>query len=61
MRLRNSGHLATGNLSRCEVFGLEPDEERVLIANRVIGQRGFVQTGLAPDLPFVEGALIMLQ
>ncbi len=40
---------------RAKVFGLEPDEERVLIANRVIGERGWVQTGLAPDLPAVDG------
>jgi predicted exporter/SAM-dependent methyltransferase len=39
------------------VFGLEPDEERVLIANRVIGSRGHVQAGLAPDLPHVEGSV----
>lgn len=38
-----------------KVYGLEPDEERVLIAGRVIGGRGFVQTGLAPDLPDVDG------
>jgi SAM-dependent methyltransferase len=40
-----------------KVFGLEPDEERVLIAGRVVGRRGFVQAGLAPDLPFVEGSV----
>ncbi len=40
-----------------EVFGLEPDEERVLIANRVIGLRGGAQVGGAPDLPQVEGAV----
>ncbi len=40
-----------------KVFGLEPDEERVLIANRAIGQRGFVQAGLAPDLPSVDGSV----
>jgi len=39
------------------VFGLEPDEERVLIANRVVGKRGHVQVGLAPDLPDVEGSV----
>ena len=38
-----------------ETFGLEPDEERVLIAGRVIGSRGRVQVGRAPDLPDVEG------
>jgi uncharacterized protein len=38
-----------------QVFGLEPDEERVLIANRVVGGRGYVQVGRAPDLPEVEG------
>jgi len=38
-----------------KVFGLEPDEERVLIANRVIGARGRVEIGRAPDLPEVDG------
>lgn len=33
------------------VLGLEPDEERAHIARRVLGARGAVQTGLAPDLP----------
>jgi cyclopropane fatty-acyl-phospholipid synthase-like methyltransferase len=42
---------------QARVFGLEPDEERVLIANRAIGQRGFVQAGLAPDLPSVNGSV----
>jgi predicted exporter/SAM-dependent methyltransferase len=40
---------------QAEVYGLEPDEERVLIASRAIGDRGRLQTGLAPDLPKVEG------
>ncbi|KQC10233.1 MAG: hypothetical protein APR62_12365 [Smithella sp. SDB] len=38
-----------------KVYGLEPDEERVLIASRVIGNRGKVEIGRAPDLPDVEG------
>lgn len=42
---------------QAKVFGLEPDEERVLIAKRVIGSRGRVQVGLAPDLPDVEGSV----
>jgi SAM-dependent methyltransferase len=37
-----------------KVFGLEPDEERVLIASHVIGNRGRVETGRAPDLPVAE-------
>ena len=40
---------------QAKVFGLEPDEERVLIANHAIGSRGSVQLGRAPDLPEVEG------
>ena len=40
---------------QARVFGLEPDEERVLIANHAIGARGNVQVGRAPDLPEVEG------
>jgi len=37
------------------VYGLEPDEERVLIASRVIGKRGTVEVGRSPDLPAVDG------
>lgn len=40
-----------------KVFGLEPDEERILMANRVIGSRGYVQAGRAPDLPEVDGVV----
>ena len=40
---------------QAQVYGLEPDEERVMIANRVIGERGSIQAGRAPDLPEVEG------
>jgi cyclopropane fatty-acyl-phospholipid synthase-like methyltransferase len=39
---------------QAQVYGLEPDEERVLIASRVIGNRGSVVVGRAPDLPEVE-------
>ena len=42
---------------KAEVFGLEPDDQRVLIAGRVIGTRGHVHTGSAPDLPQVEGGI----
>ncbi len=38
-----------------KVYGLEPDEERVRIASAVIGERGKVEVGKAPDLPSVEG------
>jgi SAM-dependent methyltransferase len=38
-----------------KVYGLEPDDVRVLIASHAIGTRGRVQVGLAPDLPDVEG------
>jgi uncharacterized protein len=37
------------------VYGLEPDEGRVRIASQVIGDRGHVEVGLAPDLPTVDG------
>ena len=40
---------------QAKVYGLEPDEVRVLIASRVIGNRGSVVVGRAPDLPQVEG------
>ena len=42
---------------QAQVFGLEPDEERVLIANRAIGNRGSIQVGRAPNLPEVEGSV----
>jgi predicted exporter/SAM-dependent methyltransferase len=42
---------------QARVFGLEPDEERVLIANRAIGNRGSIQLGRAPDLPEVAGSV----
>jgi predicted exporter/SAM-dependent methyltransferase len=42
---------------QAQLFGLEPDEERVLIANRAIGARGNVQVGRAPDLPEVDSSV----
>ena len=38
-----------------KVYGLEPDEVRVLIASHVIGNRGRIEVGRAPDLPSVDG------
>ena len=38
-----------------QVYGLEPDEIRVLIASHAIGTRGSVEIGRAPALPGVEG------
>jgi SAM-dependent methyltransferase len=43
--------------SQAEVYGLEPDEIRVLIASYAIGNRGRVEAGRAPDLPEVDGAV----
>ena len=42
---------------QAQVFGLEPDEHRVLVASYAIGNRGNVQIGRAPDLPEVEGSV----
>ena len=42
---------------QAEVYGMEPDEERVLIASRAIGNRGQIEAGRAPDLPEVDGAV----
>jgi predicted exporter/SAM-dependent methyltransferase len=39
------------------VYGLEPDEERVLVAAYAVGNRGSVSVGRAPDLPEVDGAV----
>ena len=37
------------------VFGLDPDEERVRVAQRVLGSRGEVRTGRAPQLDELPG------
>jgi uncharacterized protein len=37
------------------IYGLDPDEERVLIASRAISDRGRIEVGHAPELPDVEG------
>lgn len=42
---------------QAEVYGIEPDEERVLIASRAIGNRGRAEVGRAPDLPEVDGTV----
>jgi cyclopropane fatty-acyl-phospholipid synthase-like methyltransferase len=42
---------------QAEVYGLEPDEVRVLIASYAIGKRGSVIVGRAPDLSEVDGAV----
>jgi cyclopropane fatty-acyl-phospholipid synthase-like methyltransferase len=42
---------------QAEVYGLEPDEIRVIIASHAIGERGRVEAGRAPDLPEVDSAV----
>jgi len=42
---------------QAQVFGLEPDEHRVLVASYAIGKRGNIQVGRAPDLPEVAGSV----
>jgi SAM-dependent methyltransferase len=42
---------------QAQVYGLEPDEIRVLIASYAIGKRGSVVAGRAPDLPEVDDAV----
>lgn len=42
---------------QAKVYGLEPDEERVIIASRVIGNQGRVVVGSSPDLPEVDGTV----
>ena len=42
---------------QAQVFGLEPDEHRVLMASYAIGARGVIQVGRAPDLPDVAGSV----
>jgi cyclopropane fatty-acyl-phospholipid synthase-like methyltransferase len=40
---------------RARVYGIEPDRKRVRFASRVIGKRGTVEIGRAPDIPDVPG------
>jgi predicted exporter/ubiquinone/menaquinone biosynthesis C-methylase UbiE len=42
---------------QAQVYGLDPNEERVRVANRAIGSRGRISTGRAPDLPAVAEAV----
>jgi len=35
------------------IYGIEPDHRRVRVASRVVGSRGFIKVGAAPDLPDV--------
>ncbi|HPD57554.1 MAG TPA: MMPL family transporter [Smithellaceae bacterium] len=42
---------------QAKVFGFDPDEERVLIAARVIGERGRAEVGRAPELPPIDGSV----
>lgn len=44
-----------GLFPNLKVFGIEPDERRVRIAGQVIGERGMVQLGRAPEIPEVPG------
>ncbi len=37
------------------IHGLEPDAERVRVAQRVLGKRGTVEVGASPDLPKFDG------
>lgn len=40
---------------RARLYGIEPNRKRVDVASRVIGNRGHVQVGLAPDIPDFPG------
>jgi 2-polyprenyl-3-methyl-5-hydroxy-6-metoxy-1,4-benzoquinol methylase len=40
---------------QAKIYGLEPNENKVRIASQVIGNRGKIELGSAPDLPDVEG------
>ena len=46
-----------------KIYGIEPDEDRVRVANMALGGRGEVVCGLAPDLPpapdNVDGAFML--
>ncbi len=36
---------------QARIFGLEPDDERVRVASRAVGDRGVIVSGRAPDVP----------
>jgi len=40
---------------QARLYGIEPNRKRVEVASRVIGTRGDVQVGCAPDIPAVPG------
>jgi len=40
---------------QARLYGVEPNRKRVDVASRVIGNRGNVQVGLAPDIPDTPG------
>jgi predicted exporter len=40
---------------QARLYGIEPNRKRVSVASRVIGTRGHVQVGLAPDIPDFPG------
>jgi len=40
---------------QARLYGIEPNRKRVDVASRVIGNRGNVQVGLAPDIPDIPG------
>ena len=38
-------------LPESRVYGIEPDPDRAAFASRVVGKRGMIVRGRAPDLP----------
>ncbi len=45
---------------KAEVFGLDPDPERVRVASLVTGKRGTVKLGPAPEMPDVPGPVDLI-
>ena len=41
----------------CEIWGFDPDAERVRVADRVLGNRGTAEVGAAPELPAAPAPL----
>jgi cyclopropane fatty-acyl-phospholipid synthase-like methyltransferase len=37
-----------------KIYGIDPDTERIRIASMVVGKRGVITYGRAPDMPMVE-------
>jgi predicted exporter len=42
-------------IPKAKIFGIDPDGERVRVASRVVGERGEITQGAAPQIPIAPG------